>query len=102
MRQSTKLTLALGTVVALAAFTAQSASALPTDTAVKATSPNATAAGYYTRHHYRRYHRPRYGYVPYPGLQRGFMDPGTAYHGNLNGCAVDLGYGRWESCDVGR
>jgi hypothetical protein len=30
---------------------------------------------------------------------RGFCDPGFAYHGNVNGCAVDLGYGRWGSCD---
>ena len=110
MRRSIKLTLALGGAVALAAVAGQSASALPADTSVKAAAANATAVGYDTRHHYRRhhgprygyYHRPRYGYVPYPGLQRGFMDPGTAYHGNLNGCAVDLGYGRWESCDVSR
>jgi hypothetical protein len=31
---------------------------------------------------------------------RGFCDPGFAYHGNVNGCAVDLGYGRWASCDT--
>ena len=40
------------------------------------------------------------GWVPYG--QRGFQDPGYAYHGNINGCAVDLGYGRWESCNAGR
>jgi hypothetical protein len=40
------------------------------------------------------------GWVPYP--QRGFNDPGFAYHGNINGCAVDLGYGRWEPCSGGR
>jgi hypothetical protein len=38
----------------------------------------------------------RGGWVPYE--LRGFNDPGYAYHGNLNGCAVDLGYGRWEPC----
>jgi hypothetical protein len=42
----------------------------------------------------------RGGWVPY-GL-RGFGDPGYAYHGNINGCAVDLGYGRWEPCSHGR
>ena len=42
----------------------------------------------------------RGGWVPY-GL-RGFNDPGYAYHGNINGCAVDLGYGRWEPCNRGR
>lgn len=30
---------------------------------------------------------------------RGYCDPGFAYHGNVNGCAEDLGYGRWVSCD---
>jgi hypothetical protein len=29
---------------------------------------------------------------------RGFCDPGFAYHGNVNGCAVDQGYGRWAPC----
>ena len=46
-------------------------------------------------------HRPRYD-VRVPRQYRGFEDPGYAYHGNINGCAVDLGYGRWESCNVGR
>jgi hypothetical protein len=31
---------------------------------------------------------------------RGFCDPGFAYHGNVNGCVVDQGYGRWISCDA--
>jgi hypothetical protein len=30
---------------------------------------------------------------------RGFCDPGFAHHGNINGCVVDQGYGRWISCD---
>jgi hypothetical protein len=62
--------------------------------AVKATSP-LTPAAYYHRRHYRHG-----GWVP--PYRRGFQDPGYAYHGNINGCAVDLGYGRWESCNVGR
>ncbi|MBV9429792.1 MAG: hypothetical protein JO084_18910 [Bradyrhizobiaceae bacterium] len=33
---------------------------------------------------------------------RGFCDPGFAYHGNVNGCAIDLGYGRWAPCSTGR
>jgi hypothetical protein len=33
---------------------------------------------------------------------RGFCDPGFAYHGNVNGCAIDQGYGRWASCDTMR
>jgi len=52
---------------------------------------------------YYRVRVPRYrhqGWVPQQ--YRGFQDPGYAYHGNINGCVVDLGYGRWESCNVGR
>jgi|GEM_PF-1379158 len=30
---------------------------------------------------------------------RGFCDPGFAYHGNINGCAIDEGYGRWSPCE---
>lgn len=33
---------------------------------------------------------------------RGFCDPGFAYHGNVNGCAIDLGYGRWSPCGTER
>ena len=43
-----------------------------------------------------------YGY-PYASpyaYYRGFADPGFAVRGNIPGnCAVDLGYGRWETCD---
>lgn len=45
-----------------------------------------------------------YGYAyptasPY-AYYRGFEDPGFAVRGNIPGnCAVDLGYGRWETCD---
>ena len=63
----------------------------------------------YRHRAYRGYPRARlyvtpggYGYpyaYRYYGGSRGFEDPGYAYHGNLSGCAVDLGYGRWESCD---
>ena len=33
---------------------------------------------------------------------RGFCDPGWAYHGNIIGCASDMGYGRWQRCDATR
>jgi hypothetical protein len=33
---------------------------------------------------------------------RGYCDPGFAYHGNINGCVIDQGYGRWASCDTMR
>ena len=41
----------------------------------------------------------RYAYPDTYATHRGFMDPGFAVRGNMPGCAVDLGYGRWESCD---
>jgi hypothetical protein len=85
----------------LLALAAVPASALmPADRLVATTATNGvTPADYYQRHHYyRRYHRG--GWVPY--RLRGFEDPGYAYHGNINGCAEDLGYGRWEPCDRGR
>jgi hypothetical protein len=40
-----------------------------------------------------------YGYGGNYPTTRGFEDPGFAVRGNLTGCAVDLGYGRWETCD---
>ena len=44
-----------------------------------------------------------YGYYPDASpyaYYRGFEDPSFAVRGNIPGnCAVDLGYGRWESCD---
>ncbi len=88
-------------IIPAAAAIAALAAAAPAGAFTPAANPTAkaasdvTPAAYYHRHYYRRG-----GWVP-PRL-RGFQDPGYAYHGNLNGCAVDLGYGRWESCDVGR
>ena len=29
----------------------------------------------------------------------GFYDQGFAFHGNINGCVVDQGYGRYEPCN---
>lgn len=87
-------------IIAAAAAIAVMATA-PAGAGVPAAQPAAkastavTPAAYYHRRHYRHG-----GWVP-PHL-RGFEDPGYAYHGNINGCAVDLGYGRWESCNVGR
>jgi hypothetical protein len=45
------------------------------------------------------HHQQHYVNGRVPPYLRGFDDPGYAYHGNINGCAEDLGYGRWESCD---
>lgn len=40
---------------------------------------------------------PDYSYY-YPPV-RGFDDPNNVPRGNMRGCTVDLGYGRYESCD---
>lgn len=72
-------------------------------TTVKAAVSDVTPIKSTKRRPYYHVRVPRYpnqGWVPYQ--HRGFQDPGYAYHGNINGCVVDLGYGRWESCNVGR
>jgi hypothetical protein len=93
--------------VGIAALAAAPAAAFtPAGPAVQAAATSdITPATYRHRRHGRVYqpygYAPRQqGWVPYP--QRGFEDPGFAYHGNINGCAEDLGYGRWEPCDRGR
>src|ERR1043166_999131 len=58
-----------------------------------------TPADYSLRRHYPRARAARYrqhGRVP--RHLRGFEDPGYAYHGNINGCVIDQGYGRWAQC----
>jgi hypothetical protein len=95
--------LAIGFVAVAAAPAGAFAPAGP---ALTAATTSATPVNYRYRHRARVY--APYAYTPYaregwvPYSKRGFEDPGFAYHGNINGCAVDLGYGRWESCDKGR
>jgi hypothetical protein len=69
----------------------------------KAGPSDLTPAQYSHRRPYYHVRVPRYRHQGrVPPQYRGFDDPGYAYHGNINGCVVDLGYGRWESCNVGR
>ena len=82
-------------VVLLAAPASSLALAPQSQSVLKAAAGDVMPAAYYHRRYYRHG-----GWVP--RRLRGFADPGYAYHGNINGCAVDLGYGRWESCNVGR
>jgi hypothetical protein len=114
--------LALSGLVALGAMAAPEAQAMPAAALTQTAAQLGTVSVVRHRGHahriYRGYPRPRlyvtpgvygypaYGYVGEPlwaqlyyPTARGFEDPGYAYHGNLSGCAVDLGYGRWESCD---
>jgi hypothetical protein len=113
--------LALSGLVAFGAMStapvaqAMPAAALEQDAAQLGTVSVVRHRGHAQRTH-RGYSRPRlyvtpgiYGYRGYVGeplpaqiyypSARGFEDPGYAYHSNLSGCAADLGYGRWESCD---
>ena len=70
---------------------------------IKTEAGDVTLVGSSKRHPRYDVRVPRYRYqARVPPQYRGFEDPGYAYHGNINGCAVDLGYGRWESCNVGR
>jgi len=90
------ITFCLGSVPATALTSADHAVA-------KAGVSDVTLAGSSRRRPYYHVRVPRYRYqARVPPQYRGFEDPGYAYHGNINGCAVDLGYGRWESCNVGR
>jgi hypothetical protein len=94
--------------IGFAAVAAAPAGALvPAGTSILAATTSGVTPASDQRRHRVHVYRP-YGYAPYaqqgwvPYSKRGFEDPGFAYHGNINGCAVDLGYGRWESCDKGR
>jgi hypothetical protein len=100
--------LALG-IAAAAVAAAPARAMVPVGTvAVKAATSLVTLVSDKRRHHSRAYRSYRYGYAPYaqqgwvPYRLRGFEDPGFAYHGNVNGCAEDLGYGRWAPCNRGR
>ena len=89
--------------VALAAAAPAGAVTPAANPSLKAVPSDVTpAANNKHRRNYRQgyYHRGGGGWVPQ--RLRGYADPGYAYHGNINGCVVDLGYGRWESCSVGR
>ena len=109
--------LCFGTVMLLGAGGVP-AGAMPM-TALSAAAPGDVVQVYHHGRPHRAYRavpRPRlyvtpgvYGYPGYVGeplpaqlyypTARGFEDPGYAYHSNISGCATDLGYGRWESCD---
>jgi hypothetical protein len=109
---------ALAAACALASAAPTAAGPIAANVAIKAAAPSdAVKVQTVRRKQPRRAHvdvpvRPAYpGPAPdCPGLtswnpanpHRGFCDPGFAYHGNVNGCAIDLGYGRWVSCDSAR
>jgi hypothetical protein len=72
-------------------------------TVAKVAVSHITPADYSRRQHYSNVRAARYpNQRRVPRHLRGFEDPGYAYHGNINGCVIDQGYGRWASCDSGR
>lgn len=99
---------ALGLAIAGAAAVTP-ASAMPVTPFVH--SPSATPVQYYYDDDYAYRRRPRI--TVYPSYQgnlyfddlsqypyaRGFEDHNPVPRGNMRGCSVDLGYGRYESCD---
>jgi hypothetical protein len=108
---------ALAGVLALAMLTSSDALAFAPNAAVKTAAPTDVINVEATRktHHRRNWYPDgpaayRAGPGPAPGCpglyswnpanpDRGFCDPGFAYHGNINGCVIDQGYGRWASCN---
>jgi hypothetical protein len=101
----TKLTiLALGLLM----LGVPSANAMPTAPLAQDRAARAVPAQYYDDDYVPRRH-PRITVYPdrpyfddysnfYPA-RRGFGDRNPVPRGNMRGCTVDLGYGRYESCD---
>jgi hypothetical protein len=109
LMKTTMLALVLGAVTAAGGWSV-SADAMPAAALRTAASENVVQVWHRGRAHRVYRHYPQrvivypevYGY-PYASpyaYYRGFEDPGFAVRGNIPGnCAVDLGYGRWETCD---
>ena len=86
-------------------MTPATAAPVSASTALLAEVPDAITVR--ARKRYRTYYAPAPPPVPYGPAgplvgpySQGFRDPGFAYHGNVPGCAVDLGYGRYETCST--
>jgi hypothetical protein len=84
------------------------ARAMPVAPLAQDRSTRAVPAQYYDDEYYVPRRRPRITVYPdtyfddqsyrYPA-RRGFGDRNPVPRGNMRGCTVDLGYGRYESCD---
>ena len=105
------MVVALGALMLCAA--GGTGNAMPMSGLQQTAPADVTQVYHYGRPHYRRYPPrvrvyPRYAepVVPYfddysnfyPAV-RGFGDRNPVPRGNMRGCTVDLGYGRYESCD---
>ena len=90
--------------VAFAALGAAPTTAMPLTAPQQAAPADVTQVYHRGRPHrraritvYGGYDVPDYSYY-YPPA-RGFGDRSNVRRGNMRGCTVDLGYGRYESCD---
>lgn len=102
-----KLLPILGFGLLLGAVGGPAASAMPVAPLAQERAP-VTLAQYYDEDYYVYRRRPRVTVSPnayfddysnfYPA-RRGFGDRNPVPRGNMRGCTVDLGYGRYESCD---
>jgi len=101
------IAVAAGVIGALAFASMMPATAAPASAsnALLAVEPDAITVKVRKRH--RAYYAPAPARPPVPygplgplvgPYSEGFRDPGFAYHGNVPGCAYDLGYGRYEPC----
>jgi hypothetical protein len=85
-----------------------SATAMPAAPLTQDKAGGAVLAQYYDDDYYVPRRRPRITVYPdryfddysyrYPAV-RGFNDRNPVPRGNMRGCTVDLGYGRYETCD---
>jgi hypothetical protein len=99
-------TLALGLLTLGVGVT--SATAMPAAPLTQDEAGSAVLAQYYDDDYYVPRRRQRITVYPdryfddysyrYPAV-RGFGDRNPVPRGNMRGCTVDLGYGRYESCD---
>lgn len=100
----TRMLVALG----LLALAGSAAAAMPVAPLAQDPATRAVPAQYYDDEYYVPRRRPRITVYPntyfddysnfYPA-RRGFEDRNPVPRGNMRGCTVDLGYGRYESCD---
>jgi hypothetical protein len=105
------IAVAVSAIGALASGSMTSATAAPASMRPALLASVSDAITVKARKRYRSYYAPApvRPVVPYGPLgplvgpyAEGFRDPGFAYHGNVPGCAVDLGYGRYETCSTPR
>jgi hypothetical protein len=95
-------------LITLAGAGGASAGAMPAVPLTQDRAATAVPVQYYDDDYYVPRRKPRITVYPdryfddysyrYPAV-RGFGDRNPVPRGNMRGCTVDLGYGRYESCD---